>query len=53
MPPFRSSRPAPPMPQSSSRLTFRRLRHPTPLPTSNGASDLLGRYLSRLTWLFG
>lgn len=43
---------AQPMPQRSSRLTYRRLRHPTPLPSS-GASGVWNRYLSRLTWLFG
>ena len=37
---------------SSSRLTFRRLRRPTPLPTLGSGSGL-GRYLDRLHWLFG
>lgn len=36
----------------SSRLTFKRLRRPTALPTM-GSSGPLGRYLGRLNWLFG
>lgn len=43
---------APLMPHRSSRLTYRRLRHPTPLPTL-GAGSVWSRYLARLTWLFG
>ncbi|HWH83329.1 MAG TPA: hypothetical protein VNU71_13955 [Burkholderiaceae bacterium] len=48
---FDSGHRAPPMPHRSDRLTFRRLRHPTPLPKS-GSSRVWGRYLSRLSWLF-
>lgn len=36
----------------SCRLTFRRLRRPTPLPTP-GSGGGLGRYLDRLSWRFG
>jgi hypothetical protein len=36
----------------SSRLTFRRLRRPTPLPTLSTLGGF-GGYLGRLTWLFG
>lgn len=43
---------APLLPQRSSRLTYRRLRHPTPLPAA-AANRLWRRYLGRLTWLFG
>ena len=53
MPSFPNGRPAArPMPYRSSRLTFRRRRRPTPLPTlrSNG---VFGRCLDRLSWLFG
>ena len=39
---------APTLPTTSSRLTFRRLRHPTPLPTGR----VWSRYLARLSWLF-
>lgn len=38
---------------SDSRLTYRRLRRPTPLPTLTMAESGLGRYLQRLNWLFG
>jgi hypothetical protein len=45
---------APLLPQRSSRLTYRRLRHPTPLPVAaSNAHGLWRRYLDRLTWLFG
>ena len=52
MPSLDTGRRAALLPQRSSRLTYRRLRHPTPLPAlaSNG---LWRRYLGRLTWLFG
>ena len=43
---------APRMPQRSSRLTYRRLRHPTPLPVV-ASRGVWRRYLGRLTWLFG
>ena len=36
----------------SSRLTFRRLRSPTRLPGLSSQSTL-GRYLDRLSWMFG
>jgi|GEM_PF-4677595 len=36
----------------SSRLTFRRLRRPTPLPSLSSSNGFTG-YLSRLGWLFG
>ena len=36
----------------SSRLTFKRLRRPTRLPTIGSAYGF-GRYLERLNWLFG
>jgi hypothetical protein len=36
----------------SSRLTFKRLRRPTPLPTIASFTGF-GRYLDRLHWLFG
>lgn len=38
--------------EGSSRLSFRRLRRPTPLPTLVSESAF-GRYLNRLDWLFG
>ena len=38
--------------EASSRLSFKRLRRPTPLPTLLSESAL-GRYLDRLNWLFG
>ncbi len=38
--------------EGSSRLSFKRLRRPTPLPTLLSESAL-GRYLDRLNWLFG
>lgn len=38
--------------EASSRLSFKRLRLPTPLPTLPSESAL-GRYLDRLNWLFG
>ncbi len=38
--------------EASSRLSFKRLRRPTPLPRLPSASAL-GRYLDRLNWLFG
>ncbi len=38
--------------EGSSRLSFKRLRRPTPLPRLPSAS-VLGRYLDRLNWLFG
>ena len=40
------------MPQGSARLTFRRLRSPTPLP-SYGRRGGWSNYLARLAWLFG
>jgi len=43
---------APLLPQRSSRLTYRRLRHPTPLPAV-ASNRVWRRYLGRLTWLFG
>jgi len=52
MPSLDTDRRAPLLPQRSSRLTYRRLRHPTPLPAV-AASGLWRRYLGRLTWLFG
>jgi hypothetical protein len=44
---------APLLPQRSSRLTYRRQRHPTPLPAVASGNRLWRRYLGRLTWLFG
>jgi hypothetical protein len=38
--------------EGSTRLSFRRLRRPTPLPGLVSESAL-GRYLDRLNWLFG
>jgi len=38
--------------EASSRLSFKRLRRPTPLPNVLSESTL-GRYLDRLNWLFG
>jgi hypothetical protein len=35
-----------------SRLSFRRLRQPTPLPRMH-SSSVLGRYFGRWQWLFG
>ena len=46
---FDTGRRAPTLPQSSSRLTFRRLRQPTPLPSLPNRSG--GQYLARLNWL--
>ncbi|MBC8057981.1 MAG: hypothetical protein H7Y61_15530 [Rhizobiales bacterium] len=37
---------------ASSRLTHKRLRRPTPLPSVRGESAL-SRHLDRLLWLFG
>ena len=37
---------------SESRLTFKRLRRPTRLPTQ-ASKSLLGAYLDRLSWMFG
>jgi len=47
---FDTGRRAPTLPHNASRLTFRRLRQPTPLPSVPGRS--WGQYLARLNWLF-
>ncbi|MDP9045664.1 MAG: hypothetical protein M3O01_12755 [Pseudomonadota bacterium] len=47
----RTPRPTP-LPVGQSRLTFRRLRRPTPVPSmSRGLA--WSSYLARLSWLFG
>ena len=51
MSPFDTGRRAPTLPHSSSRLTFKRLRQPTPLPSLR--SRPWSQYLARLNWLFG
>ncbi|MGK2899321.1 MAG: hypothetical protein ACSLE9_11640 [Burkholderiaceae bacterium] len=51
MPSFDTGPQAPVLPQRSSRLTYRRLRHPTPLPTLP-TSRPWRHYLARLAWLF-
>ena len=38
--------------EDESRLTFKRLRRPTPLPSTSSATPF-GRYLDRLGWIFG
>ena len=48
---FEPGRRPPTLPHGSSRLTFRRLRQPTPLPSMPNRS--WGQYLARLNWLFG
>ena len=47
----RAQRPVP-MPNGSGRLTFRRLRSPTPVPML-GRRGGWSNYLARLAWLFG
>jgi hypothetical protein len=44
---------APLLPQHSSRLSYRRLRQPTPLPALTPTGGPWRRYLARLNWLFG
>lgn len=45
------SRPQP-LPVGRSRLTFRRLRQPTPVPSMR-RRVAWSNYLARLSWLFG
>ena len=47
----RASRPVP-LPHGSARLTFRRLRSPTPVPSLSRRGGW-SNYLARLAWLFG